>query len=136
MSALFVAILMAAGCKATTNIPEAKAEIHRACRDGLKSVWWMGTHDHARWVYTYDLDLSGHPIAGTEDAVVAWHVAVAAAEILQSIYPMRRLDVELRDRNDSEICRFRFRHGQRRPVLALCIDVVGPPKKIIVETSK
>jgi hypothetical protein len=111
-------------CKATTDIQEFEGQIERACGERIQSVSLTGSHERARYVITFAVDLEGMQIAETVTAQQAWHAAVTSHEILNGVYPMKRFEYSMKDTNGKAVCDFVFEGDERKPVQATCMSEV------------
>lgn len=106
-------------CKATTNVPELKAGISRACRPGLISIDISGDHDTLTETLVLDKDMGGRDLSetvpgdatdGTAGMATAtlhgFHAAMESARIMETLYHSRRFIWKVRDRADRPICFF------------------------------
>jgi hypothetical protein len=112
-------LLQATPCKATTDVPELKAGISRACRPGLVSIDISGDHETLTETLVLDKDLGGRDLSevvgdgaadGTAGMTTAtlrgFHAAMESARIMEQLYHSRRFIWKVRDREDRPICFF------------------------------
>jgi len=111
-------------CKATTNIQEFEAQIHRACGQYIQSVSLTGDHESVTYVITYAIDLGGQQIAETVLAQQAWQSAVTSHTVLNRFYPMKRFEYAIKDTKDRDVCNFRFEGDEEKPTKGTCMSYV------------
>jgi len=124
MLALLLFLVAPFTCKATTDVPEFKEQVHRACGERIKSVSIVGDHEHIVYTITYALDLRGQQIAETVLAQQAWQSAVTSHTVLNRSYPMKSFDYYIKDVEGRDVCVFRFEGDEEKPWKGTCMDYV------------
>jgi len=129
---LLLLMLAASECKATTNIPELKNAISKACeakcpRGGcITAVDLTGDHTNTRLLLTFADSWGGFRFAGTSNGLTARNVAIQINELMQSVYPMKRFEYAIRDNSsDYDICKFIFIEGGKFPSVGICVEMVN-----------
>ena len=127
-------VVVPEACKATTDIPEMKAGISRACRPGLISIDISGDHDTLTETLVLDKDFSGRDLSDvvpygaadgtagmTKATLHGFHAAMESARILEPIYHSRRFIWRVRDRENRAICHFTVEDEQ---TVGRCAEVI------------
>lgn len=114
---ILVLLLQAATCKATTDVPELKAGIERACRPGLVSFDLSGDHETLTETLVLDKDYGGRDLSAMPDRVVGdpnmtaatltgFSAAMESAKIVEKLYHSKRFIWQVRDRANRPLCHF------------------------------
>ena len=134
---LLVIALLA--CVATTNIPNLKAQVEKACHQSVtlsdgrtvnseqyyKAVDLRIEEAGITWTVTYAKDMTG--ISPTEIGMNGGGIAYVAAQsrniIVRALNPAL-ITLVYKDGKDIEFCRFIFEKGKDEPVFNRCVQVV------------
>lgn len=104
-------------CTATTDVPELKAGIKRACKVGLVSIDISGDRDTLIETLVLDRDLGGRDLSAMPDralgdpnmtaaTLAGFSAAMESAQILDGLYHSRRFIWRVRDRAGRALCHF------------------------------
>lgn len=136
---MIIALLLAAACVATSDVPEFKARIHEACESSggnVKAYHISGNHDELTVTMTLAASLTGIEVANTMLGVSMMRQAALVYPVVLRFYPLSRFVYVIRDGNETEVCKFTFIHRPgdeasdapgrppRRPDGGACLTVV------------
>jgi hypothetical protein len=115
-------LLAAAACVASSDVPELKDRIARACQPGLVSIDLSGDHATLTETLVLDRDFAGRDMDPRWTSLVGAQAAQESAQIVQQVYASRRFVWQVRDRKGHALCHFTVTDES---TVGRCADEVG-----------